>query len=753
MEYLTNKTILILSFWGYPFGGGEEYLYQTAFWSINMGMNCYWISFSTSNNECYDNLEIEKIDGFYIIRVPGGFNETNIYNWIKLINPDIIHHQGHLRENFYKAISQLKIEFITGIHFWNGIIQLDVEHKNINILKHHAKHKPDPEFYRLLEEPYCHFYVVSKFVQEAVEQVTHHHIEDIAYSGSSKSKCLVKHIDPIKNKYVVAINIHKLKGGDLILYLLKTLKDVSFFVIVTEGASESLDEEIRNEIDERNKKGYAQSVYSQRVSDMIKIYQIAKIFLAPSLVDETFCRTVNEAMMNGIPVITSGQGNLKYLVKDSEFVINMFQDNYMELWAGKIEQLYKYPDQFKRASKIMLSNYEDHSEEKCFKTFRDLVIKILKKSKAYNIMLYTPWCDQGLGIQSRNYYNILVKNGFNVFVLSYKPYIADSTLELQKNPNEWIIPNVYYSPNDREHVKDIEILNFIKEHNIGKCLIPETCWYRVFEIAKLLKDNNIKCYAVPNIEIVRKDEIIKHNYFHKILCNNFLCQQVFTKANVLTNEYVGYGIFDNIQDKKKSYDGLLKFLFIGGMNAFSRKHIIEICESFALAYDINSDISLTCTIQKTNLLEIEDKEKIYPFFNHPGINFIQEHLPYSEILNLYHEHHISIQVSKHEGLGLGFYESLATGTPIITLDTSPHNELVKDGVNGYVIPCYYQSMTDNNDSFIESAYFDTNDLSEVILDLADNSDDLEQLWFNTLKYYNDYLSPNHFIKRFIKSIS
>lgn len=753
MECLKNRTILILSFWGYPFGGGEEYLYQTAVWCVKMGMKCYWLSFSQSNNKEYSKLSIDKVNDFYMIQVPGGFNEVNIYNWIKLINPDVVHHQGHLRENFYKIVSQLKIEFITGIHFWGGVIQLDQEHKNIEILKHYAKHKPDPEFYRLIDAKYCTYYVVSKFVQDVVEQITNRQIPNIAYSGSSKDKCLVKNNDPIKNKYVTAINIHKLKGGDLILYLLKKLKNVSFFVIVTEGASESLDEEIKEEINERNKKGYAQSVYSPRVDDMTKIYNMTKIFLAPSLVDETFCRTVNEAMMNGIPVLTSGRGNLKYLVKDSEFIIDMTTNNHMDIWANKINSLYTSPDKYKQASQIMLNNYQEHSEEECLKMFRQLVIKTIRKSKEYNIMIYAPWCDQGLGIQSRNYYNILNQNDYNVFIFSYKPYIANSTLELQKNPEEWVVPNVYYSPNDREKVKDIEILNFVKENNIGKCLIPETCWFRVFEIAKLLRDNNVKCYAIPNIEIVRKDEIIKHRYFYKILCNNFLCQDIFTKAGILANEYVGYGIFDNIVDKKKHYDGMLKFLFIGGMNAFSRKHIIEICESFSIAYDINPNISLTCTIQKTNLLEIEDKEKIYPFFNHPGINFIQQHLPYSEILNLYYDHHISIQVSKHEGLGLGFYESLATGTPIITLDTAPHNELVKDGINGYIIPCYYKTMTDNTDSFIESAYFDNNDLANIILDLSDNSDDLEQLWFNTLTHYDNNLSPQHFIKRFIESIN
>jgi hypothetical protein len=60
------------------------------------------------------------------------------------------------------------------------------------------------------------------------------------------------------------------------------------------------------------------------------------------------------------------------------------------------------------------------------------------------------------------------------------------------------------------------LAEFIKKNNIGKCIIPETCWYRIFQMAKLMRDNNVNCYAIPNIEIVRKDEIVKHKYFYKI---------------------------------------------------------------------------------------------------------------------------------------------------------------------------------------------------------------------------------------------
>ena len=121
-------------------------------------------------------------------------------------------------------------------------------------------------------------------------------------------------------------------------------------------------------------------------------------------------------------------------------------------------------------------------------------------SKELNIMIYCPWCDQGLGIQSRNYYYLLKNNGYNVYIFSYEPYNAKSAQELQKNPNEWNICPVYYSKNNRETVKNTELNDFIIENNIGKCLIPETCWFRIFEIAKYMRDQNVKCYAIPNIE-------------------------------------------------------------------------------------------------------------------------------------------------------------------------------------------------------------------------------------------------------------
>lgn len=729
---------VIASIWCYPFGGGEEYLNQTAIWLYKQRYKCYWICFSNAKNKPFESLEIEKTEYCTILKIPNGFNEEKLYNWLKYLNPNIVHHQGHLRESFSNVCEKLRIEFISGLHFWNGCILLDENKKNIDILENSNYHKPDPEFNRVLNNKHTTIYSVSKFVKECVKKINNIDIPLLCYSGSNKDTCLVNNINVVNNKYITVINIHKLKGGELVLKLLQSdiLKNMSFLVIATEYHSEGLDLQIKQEIEKRDN-----SIYLLRTNNIKEIYGKTKIFLAPSLVDETFCRTVNEAMMNGIPVLTTKQGNLKYLCS------NILDPNNSEEWINKIEQLYNNDELLIEESKKMLKEYEEYSEEICQKMFLNAIDYVNKKSKEFNIMLLSPWCDQGLGIQSRNYYKILEKNNFNVFVFAIKPYNASTNLELQKNKDEWLISNIYYSKNDREKIKDYEILDFINKYNIGKCIIPETCWFRIFEITKLLKNNNVKCYAVPNIEIVRKDEVFKHTYFHKILCNNKLCENEFNKRRIFNTEYIGYGI-DNIQLKSKQISNITKFLFIGGMNAFSRKHIIDICHAFSIAYQTNKNIMLTCTIQKTNLLEIDEINKLNIYLEHENITFIQDHLTYSSILNLYYEHDISIQVSKHEGLGLGFYEALSTGTPIISLDTPPHNEIILDNINGWLIPCYYKEMTDNPVSLIKSAYFNPIDLGNKMLEILDNKD----IYKSLLHDYETRLKYNIFEERFINSI-
>jgi hypothetical protein len=102
-------------------------------------------------------------------------------------------------------------------------------------------------------------------------------------------------------------------------------------------------------------------------------------------------------------------------------------------------------------------------------------------------------------------------------------------------------------------------------------------------------------------------------------------------------------------------------------------------------------------------------------------------------------------------LGLGFYESISTGTPVLTLDTPPHNEIILNGVNGWTIKCCYEKMIDNNDPLFDSAYFDINVLSNKIMEIG-NQICIEEI---IVKLKNDIvnrLNFDTFREKFIQSI-
>jgi glycosyltransferase involved in cell wall biosynthesis len=100
--------------------------------------------------------------------------------------------------------------------------------------------------------------------------------------------------------------------------------------------------------------------------------------------------------------------------------------------------------------------------------------------------------------------------------------------------------------------------------------------------------------------------------------------------------------------------------------------------------------------------------------HHPRISYHLGPLPHSDIQTAYRSSDVSIQVASHEGLGLGFYESLAMGTPIISLDLAPHNEVVRPGVSGWLVPTQPAPLA-HPQGLVPGGYFNAHDLADVIL--------------------------------------
>ena len=89
--------------------------------------------------------------------------------------------------------------------------------------------------------------------------------------------------------------------------------------------------------------------------------------------------------------------------------------------------------------------------------------------------------------------------------------------------------------------------------------------------------------------------------------------------------------------------------------------------------------------------------------NTQNISIYFNNYSYTEIIGLIKENDMIIHLGDHEGLGLGFFEALNNNKTLITLNTYPNSEYVVDGLNGYLINCNFQELTDNNEGITNRA--------------------------------------------------
>jgi glycosyltransferase involved in cell wall biosynthesis len=90
---------------------------------------------------------------------------------------------------------------------------------------------------------------------------------------------------------------------------------------------------------------------------------------------------------------------------------------------------------------------------------------------------------------------------------------------------------------------------------------------------------------------------------------------------------------------------------------------------------------------------------------------------------------LSILLSRHEGLSLALIESIATGLPLISTNVRGNADLVRHGVNGYLVE-----------------FGDVNSTAEAIRKLFDSNNLLSDMSFQCLKI-RDFYSSNKVVER------
>ena len=730
------KRSLSLVEWGYPpFGGGENWLLNFNKMLSKYDYENYLICFSDPfKNEYFNKIKLIDLKYLKIIQMPKDL--ICIIKIIKLINPDIINHQGVYREEFMKISNILEIPFLTGFCFWQNILKFNQPDINVNMLKNNTLEKTD-EFNFILQNSYT--YCSSDFVNDVIYKLYDKKI-DIIETISLKDNFYIENIDNNIKKYVTLINCHYNKGGYLLKYLCENLDiNIPILLINTENDPIIHIDYLNNLINERNLKNNINKLINEKI-DIKIIYKKTKILLVPSICEETFCRVAYEGMINKIPILSTLNGNLKYLLKDYAIFIDDF--NYNE-WKNQIENVYfniNMIEEFKNKN-INYLNEEIIEDKICKKINNMKLSKYNLKDK--NIGLIIPWADQGLGIQGREYYISLKDIGYNPHVLSFRPYHATwDNIYLQSSIDEWKYENIFYSENIRENLSYDEILNFIYKNNIKQIFIIEATFINIFKLTMFLKLLNIKIYLVVNIECIRLVELNYHNIFDKILTNNLETHIIISNIFKNKSKFLGFNLnhhyFQDINKTIKNNLNKLKFCCMGGLNSLTRKNIHFIISAFYKLFNENNftNWELNVYIQGVEIPPIIENYKC------ECINYHINNSTYKNIIEYYNKNDIFIHMGSHEGLGLGFFESLYCGTPIITMNWTPNNEIIKNNENGWIIDCEPAFIYDNDNSLINKGSVTDSNIKNKLIEILENPKSTLDIINNTIINKNNLRNKN-----------
>lgn len=725
-----KPNFLVLCDMGYPpFGGGENWLIDVMNMMKNHNFHPIMICFKDQKNNYFDKTNIIKDNECHYIQFVRDY--CDLIKLIKFLNPHCIFHQGSNRLHYMKISNILKIPFISGFCFWQDIIDFDKNYSNIKILDNPNLNKSS-NFSKCYNN--CDYlYVASKFVFDVVKK--HHNvelpiIETISCNNHFKTSTT-------NGKAITIVNIQYLKNGWFVPFLLENLEeDVPIVLLDTEENHSYYKQELNKLIKLRNEKFENKVILHNKLFNIREIYENTKLLLVGSLVDETFCKVAYEGMINRIPIISTKNGNLINLLDGyADFI-----DENPILWMNRIHKILR-DEKYLNSMKMRIpKNNLNHNivEYKMINVIKNIKLKNNFELDSNNIGILAPWCDQGLGIQAREYYLELVKKGYNVHIFSFKPYNSNQdNLLFQTHPKEWEYPNIHYCPNNREKITFSNVIDFIHKTKISKMIIIELCFSNIYYITLYFKLFGVKCIGIPNLEIIKYNELHKYDMFDVILCNNKFSLELMTKINEnyklnMKLDYLGFEInhpfikLKNIECLENLNNQKIEFFCIGGLNSIIRKHIDKICDTFE-SFKTNNNIKLYVYIQGNEIpknLENYNKNIIIKVKNRS----------YSEIINIYQYHDIFIHFGSHEGLGLGFYESLACGTPVLTIDTPPNNEIIKNNVTGWTIKSNKYTLTDNPEAIILGDMFNEIDFKNTIHKIIETYD--RKTIFNNIKERN-----------------
>ena len=285
------------------------------------------------------------------------------------------------------------------------------------------------------------------------------------------------------------------------------------------------------------------------------------------------------------------------------------------------------------------------------------------------VLLYTQnfGFARGVAYYARAYVKSLLKLGYEVTVLCYGG--------LDKEEPEFDLPIKKIYTNDFWQVDKEFFKSILDEIKPDYCMffeydqwkenkdnLIETCWENdVKPIAAWIAWEKLFDYMVP-----------KFKRFHKIFVPTKGQTKVFRKFGLTNSYYIPFGLdLEEFKGEHKKLNEQIIFLHNKGYDdtEFDRKNTKVVIDAYELIKDENTKLLL-------NSQRVEE-------------------LSYEEIKRLYRGVDCFVFPSKYEGFGIPIIESIISGTPVITTNYLPMNELVEENKTGLLVDAYEYKETEN----------------------------------------------------------
>jgi len=326
--------------------------------------------------------------------------------------------------------------------------------------------------------------------------------------------------------------------------------------------------------------------------------------------------------------------------------------------------------------------------------------------------IVTKWFNRGQAFVSRYVRDALDSRGHETFILARPTKDKGAMAAHIDRSGVWDQPGVTEA--SEWEVPFDEYERWIADNDL-EVVHWDNC-YQHEEIARL-RESGVRTVGRFVWEMFSPEDAEPAKRAYDVLYSMTRCEQARYAEMGIESPYVQWGLHRELLDAAneaqdaaaRDRDDLVRFYFPGALLGPRKPHK-EVVEAFRAAKGDNLRLIFKAQLERRmNYLERAAEED-------PRIELVIDDMPTDEHLRLFAGCDVCLGPSRWEGLGLFLYEAVAFGMAQITNDSPPMNEVVRDGVNGLLVP---DLQDDTAPSGIPSTKPDVAALTAAIERLAD----------------------------------